>query len=57
MVTTLKNGATKKSIKRVLEKLAQNLKPKGVDTFKYLGKISLKKDALDIQKELRNEWE
>ena len=57
MVTTLRQGATKKSIRSILENLAKELKPKGVDVYKYVGKISLKKDALNIQKELRNEWE
>ena len=57
MVTTLKQGATKKNIKTILKKLKKELKPKGVDVYKYLGEISLQKDALDIQKELRNEWQ
>ena len=57
MVTTLRQGATKKSIRSLLENLAKELKPKGVDAYKYVGKISLKKDALNIQRELRNEWE
>ena len=57
MVTVLKQGATKKSIRSILEKLAKELKPKGIDVYKYCGKISLKKDALIIQRELRNEWE
>ncbi len=57
MVMVLRSGATKKSIRIILENLAKELKPKGVDVYKYVGKISLKKDALDIQKELRNEWE
>ena len=56
MVTTLKQGATKKSIKRILEQLKKDVKPKGVDVYKYLGKIKLKKDALSLQKEMRNEW-
>lgn len=56
MVMTIKQGATKKSIRSILENLAKDLKPKGVDVYKYVGKISLKKDALSIQKELRNEW-
>jgi len=56
MVTVLKQGATKRSIKKILEQLKKDLKPKGVDVYKYLGKIKLKKDALIIQKELRNEW-
>lgn len=57
MVMTIKQGATKKSIKIILDSLAKELKPKGVDVYKYVGKISIKKDALDIQKALRNEWE
>lgn len=57
MVTTLKQGATKKSIQRLLKDLTKELKPKGVDVYKYVGKINLHKDALTIQKMLRNEWE
>ncbi len=57
MVTVLKPGATKKSVQDILEKLAKEFKSNGVDVYKYSGKINLKKDALQIQKELRNEWE
>jgi len=57
MVTVLRQGDTKKSIRSILEKLAKEIKPIGVDVYKYCGKISLKKDALKIQRELRNEWE
>ncbi len=57
MVMTIKQGASKKSIRDILESVAKELKPKGVDVYKYVGKICLKKDALNIQRELRNEWE
>lgn len=57
MVITIRRGASRKSILNKLETIAKEIKPKGIDTHKYLGKISLKKDALTIQKELRNEWE
>ena len=57
MVTVLRQGATAQSIRNILEKLAKDVKPKGVDVYKYSGKIKLNKDALDIQKDLRNEWE
>lgn len=57
MVMTLKQGASKKSIKSILEHLATKAQPKGVDVYKYVGKINLKKDALKIQAELRDEWE
>lgn len=56
MVTTLRQGATRKSIKNILDSLAKELKPKGVDVYQYVGKIKLKKDALNIQRDLRNEW-
>lgn len=54
---TIKQGATKKTIMKLLENLAKELKPNGVDAHKYGGKVNFKKDALSIQKELRNEWE
>jgi hypothetical protein len=57
MVTVLKQGATKKSIQRILQQLIKEVKPKGVDVYQYCGAIKLKKDALNIQRDLRNEWE
>ena len=57
MVLTIRRGATKKSIRNIFESIAKEIKPLGIDAHKYVGKISLKKDALKIQKELRNEWE
>ncbi len=58
MVLTIKRGATKKKIKNILDAIAKKeVKPLGIDVYKYVGKISLDKDALTIQKELRNEWE
>ena len=56
MILTIKQGASQKRIKLILDSLANKLQPRGVDVYKYVGKISLKKDALDIQKELRDEW-
>ncbi len=57
MVTVIKQGATKKSIQSILKQLMKEVKPKGVDVYKYCGTIKLKKDALKIQRDLRNEWE
>lgn len=57
MILTIKHGASQKRIKIILDSLANKLQPRGVDVYKYVGKISLKKDALDIQKALRDEWE
>ena len=57
MVTVIKQGATKKSIQSILKQLMKDVKPKGVDVSKYCGAIKLEKDALKIQRDLRNEWE
>jgi len=57
MILILKQGATKKRIKIILDNLAKERKHKGVDVYKYCGKIKLKEDALEIQKGLRNEWQ
>lgn len=54
MVITLKPGATKKSIKAILQKISQELQPR-INAYEFVGKIKLKEDALDIQKALRNE--
>jgi len=57
MVTVLKKGTKKKHIRKILERLIREKPSKGIDAYKFLGKIQLNKDALNIQKELRNEWE
>jgi hypothetical protein len=56
MITTLKRGDTKKSLQELLNNLLNEVSNKGVDTLKYCGKIKIKKDALQIQNKLRNEW-
>lgn len=57
MVTTVKPGATKKSIDASLKKAAKELKTNGLKAHNYLGKLKLSRNPLEIQKELRNEWE
>lgn len=54
MVLVLKKGASKKQMVS-LEKKIKN--KKGVEVLKYCGTIKLKKDALIIQNNLRNEWQ
>ncbi|QTE23258.1 hypothetical protein [Polaribacter cellanae] len=56
MVMVIKQGETKNNLKNILEKLSKKIKPKGIDVYKYVAKINLHKDALDIQRDLRNEW-
>ena len=57
MVIVLKRGETKRNIQRLLHTLFASKKTHGIDTHKYCGTISLEKSALEIQKELRDEWE
>lgn len=57
MVAILKKGDNKKEMKALLKKLSEKNTEKGVDTMKYCGVITLKEDALEIQKRLRGEWE
>lgn len=56
MVTTLKYGAEKDSLSKLLERLNKRT-GRGVNVKKYSGKLKLDKDSLSVQKDLRNEWE
>ncbi|MBS3742284.1 MAG: hypothetical protein KGY75_07965 [Candidatus Cloacimonetes bacterium] len=44
----------KKNYKKKLENLYK--KVKGLDAKKYCGTLDIKKELLEYQKELRNEW-
>jgi len=57
MVTILKHGSTKKSIEQLLARLNKRKRIKGVDAYKYCGILTISRDALKIQKEMRNEWD
>ena len=58
MVMILKKGSDKKSIELLRSKLV-DLKPKrrGIDAYKYCGVITLQGSPVDIQKNMRSEWE
>lgn len=55
MVTIIKKGSSRAKILLALKRRSK--KPKGPDLLKYCGSIKLLTDPLEIQKELRNEWE
>lgn len=57
MVATLKQGATREYIQKLLDRISKEVESKGVDAHKFCGKISVKEDGLAIQKRLRDEWE
>ncbi len=54
MVTVIKNGISKTSIRHLVQKTQVR---KGIDAQKYCGVIKLKEHPVDIQKKLRDEWE
>jgi hypothetical protein len=54
MVITIKKGDSKKTIERKLSKLS---KKKGFPAHKFLGKIKVDGDPLEIQRKMRDEWE
>jgi len=41
----------------LLERLDKRQGDRGLDAYKYCGKIDFIEDALIIQKRMRNEWE
>lgn len=57
MEIVIKKGMKREEIEKKLRKLEDNSKRKLFNPQKYLGKINWKKDALEIQKKMRNEWD
>lgn len=56
MVATLKQGASKEYIAKLLKRISDEMVRQGVDTSKFCGKLSLKEEPLTIQRRLRDEW-
>ena len=56
MVTILKYGSKKVTIKRLMDHLNKQTENVGVDAYKYCGVLNLKKDPMDIQSKPRDEW-
>lgn len=54
MVTVIKKGSSKTSIRQQVQKLQSN---KRFDAKKHCGVIKLKENPQLIQKQLRDEWE
>jgi hypothetical protein len=57
MVTVLKYGSKKEAIKRLLDRLNQQVDDKGIDAYKYCGVLDIVEDPLEVQSNLRDEWE
>lgn len=53
MVLVLKKGASKREILQIERQLKSH---KLFDLSKFCGKVKLKREPLDFQKEIRDEW-
>lgn len=56
MVLVIKKGAGKKEIEAVEKKLSGK-SHSGFNAKRYNGVLKIKGDAMQIQKQMRNEWE
>jgi hypothetical protein len=56
MTVIIKKGASPDDLKKINQKINATTTQKGFDAYRYCGVIKLKKDALSIQKRLRDEW-
>lgn len=56
MITKLKSGADKHSVRNILKKLIEHPSKKGINAFKYCGTVRFKEDGLTLQKQWRDEW-
>ncbi len=57
MTILINKNTTKKEFVKLLSSLKKSKKEIGIDLSKHCGVLRLKKDALQIQKEMRNDWE
>lgn len=55
MVMTIKKGEKKEKLHKILKEF--EIKKKGIDAYKFCGVITLTESPLEIQKQLRSEWE
>ena len=54
MVTIIKKGTPKDEIRKRITNAVSKSRKKNI--LKYAGKLNLKVDPLDYQKQMRNEW-
>lgn len=57
MTFIINKNTTKQEFVKLLASIKVNKKVKGIDLSKHCGVLKLNKDALQIQKEMRNDWE
>lgn len=57
MTIIINKNTTKKEFVKLLASIKRSKMTKGIDLSKHSGVLKLKKDALQIQKEMRDDWE
>ncbi|WP_395076677.1 hypothetical protein [Flavobacterium sp.] len=57
MTIIIDKNTTRKEFEKKLNIFQKTKKNKGIDLTKHFGVIKLNRDALQIQKEIRSEWE
>ena len=57
MTIIIDKNTTRKEFEKKLSIFQKTKKNKGIDLTKHFGVIKLNRDALQIQKEIRSEWE
>lgn len=57
MTIIINKNTTKKEFIKLLSSIKMSRKTNGIDLSKHCGVLKLKKDPLQIQKEMRNDWE
>lgn len=57
MTIIINKNTTKKEFEKLLSTFNKKKKEKVMDVSKHCGVLKLKKDPLQIQKEMRNDWE
>ena len=55
MVTVIKKGTSRSKIRQLLTNMKKRSR-KGFEAHKFCGILQLNKDAVEIQKRLRDEW-
>jgi hypothetical protein len=56
MTIIIDKNTTKKEFVKLLASISKTKKTIGVDLSKHCGVLKLKKDPLQIQKEMRDDW-
>lgn len=57
MIFVLKRGADEKAMYELIQKLKLWRKERKINILKYCGAIKLEEDPMEIQKQMRDEWE